>query len=440
MPPPPPPFWDSPEENEEEFADDFEGNLPPPFPFFDPRGRPPMPPPPHNFLPRFPPNPIGIPEEDFDFVEPDSDEFDNFESLDEDDFEGSEFEEEQWGVDKSYSARSRLPYQTGRSENSADSTPRKGYNSLSLIRNEQLEKLRKDGEETAERNRALEGRVKAIKKILIFSGFVFALSLTAISAFFLSIYFNSVQGDSEKNSAEPVLRDGELKKMKDLTWYLSDSKENEVLRSFYSSVGNPQRIAESAYIMQKGTIEIGSKTDSIDFIKKVDGDVFLRVGSTPSERAYLVSLFGGVAQRLFDGTLSGRRADLSTEEDYSVRALIMFDEALFVRAFSQMSRVSLSPISYVGKKEYDGVECNVLKSSDSRGNEVLHCFDAKTKLLHQTRMSNANNSAIIKYSDYSVGDEFYRFPAVREVFLNGKKYATVKIDLVVSNKWMFFPR
>lgn len=434
-------FYEDDFDEEEDYQDDFDdldSNVPPPPPpNFPPNfmgGRPPRGF--SHFPPNYPPRPFagGVPPMG-DF--PRGAAFDSrgrFINLDESadkDFSSPEnFEDEQDFIDE---------------EGLEDAEPVSSIDKrdcVALMHDAELDKLRLSGLQTARVNRNIESNKQILSAILSLVFFILAIASVVFASFLGYKYFKSEQSKAaqEKTDSAVAAEDSEMKSDDLSGWGLKDSQLNDILGAFYSSIGQIDKIAESVYILQRGYVEIGGKSEEFHCIKKPTGEAYLRLGLGKGERAYLITSFETSSQRLYNGTLSGRKADLSIEEELPVRALSAFDEVIFLRAFSRVSLAARIPLQYDGKAEINSVSCNVISVKEERGNDLLYYFNSQTKLLDRLVVNNGSSTVQIDFSDYSIGDEFYHFPRVREISVNGKPFAKVTVDFVVSNRWMFFPR
>ena len=413
------------ESHEEDMGDgEIRGVLPPPFPplsarvpFPPPPGRPfppfrggsPFPPPGAGFPP--PPGrapfPMGAP-----FPPPQMEG-----NYDEDEYVGedSNFDETPVGADDA---------------NVSGGSPRsvKG-----LVSNPRIAQMRSEGLKVASKNRRKEFAGRALLYLFCTLGALIGL-VAIVSAAIWVLYEVGVLS----NEDVPDLPSAAIEKISPIVLDRS-SKEGRILETFYSKLGDLQKIPDRGNAIYKGTVKIGSKTRSFECIKKNTGEAFLNIVGDSDSAAYLVPFFDSPPMRLLDGTVTGKSRVLGDKDRNIFTALAMYDEALFLRAFRRIESAARNPLEYAGEAEIEGRKMDVLSLEENGGNILRYYFDKADGLLARVTLKNQAGEVRIDFSNYTTGNAAYKYPKIKKIYVGGKLFAIVEADIIASNKWIFFP-
>ncbi len=406
----------------------YGGRVPPPFP-----AQPFGPPPPYGAVPIRPPFPPPfVPNGNLPPIE-DEVEYEYY-------IEDGENEEldMQYEEDSVEDEKNRVVPSFGVAE-------KKGIDALKVPEKggEELKHLQENGEERA---RELEGVEKVSSIFLRVLKYALNTVVILILLFicFVLVHFSINRTPKNENSPSAVAMGSPS--AKDLKWRLLFSRANSVAKSFYESVGTLDGFANVRNMAMRGAITFaGTKGESSSpfyCIKKRDGTAFLKIGAGGDAKCFYIDERGKV-ESLSGGGMSGERKAVSGEQGELLRSTTVFDDVLNQCAFpldGGSDSILDSSIKYEGVKNFRESMHECISVEDLSGRKTKFYVSPSTNFISGIEIGGVGPEITVMFDDYGMAEQNFKLPMKRSVFLNGKLYATVKLDTVVINREIIFPQ
>ena len=171
--------------------------------------------------------------------------------------------------------------------------------------------------------------------------------------------------------------------------------------------------------------------------------ILLKIGSGTKERTYLIGDFNEGVQQLYEGRISGSKTQLDEKAATVLRAIVYFDDVLATRAFTskfKSERNYNDSFAYEGISTANGSKCDVVGLMESGNCNMQFHFDQNTHRLSSINYKTPLVSATSSFDEYYDVDNSYKAPKIRNISVNGKHYATVRIDFIVRNRGLILPQ
>ncbi len=413
---------------------------PPPPPYFIP------PPPP--FRGGFPPPPNFEEQDIFEEIEIDKEHlaafqdagYEEVESAEKDGGEnGQPFEDvsEEYIADADYGGQ---PYINSPMEQ-GEKPEKKGKD---LVDDAELRRRQSEIQKNAEKDEALalekERKVSFIKTVLIivFSGALLSglgiLVTWVLSSTKANSYSDRIAMQDQDDNISPEEKDE--KKF----WKLPNSEANNIIKNFYKATGPFETLSRSRDELMRGTATIQGKNYSLRVIKNRNGNTYLKTTDANGvSAAYFIPEYT-LGRKLLTATVSGPSQALEFAENEALKSLFLFDEVLLAKAFpfgglsSDSRRVEIVP----GKAPADKSLCSLKITTPSRTYEYL--FDKQSGDIKSICYEAEQMSFKILFSNKKTFSDGLKFPEKREIFINGKPFATIQFSTLSRiNEMLLFP-
>ena len=326
------------------------------------------------------------------------------------------------------------------SEDAPSSSPKQSRKSIAEMRSKRADELQEIGKRKAISNK----KSNILNWTGVFVRIVFSLIFIAVlsgGCFFLIRYYYekiSERGRITEEMLQKTEEENTPSYYSQLTAPESDA--GLFLKKFYESLGDLNTISKSSDMLLKGKIESNGKEEEFYCLQK-NGRSFVKIGLGANERAYLVGLPNEGVYLLKEGRTTGDKSALDDKQSLFLRALVMFDEPLFERMFSENGAVksaSLNDVEYDPQGSLNGIPSPSIEVRE-QGLKAKYFFDAKTSLIKKCELSSAEHTISVAYDKYTHIDNV-QAPETRTVYLGGKPVASVTMDFMVRNRGLMFPR
>ncbi len=309
---------------------------------------------------------------------------------------------------------------------------------------QQLERIQTEGAEKARQIDDVEAFSNtALVIVKFFATVTILVILIGSTAFFIKYSFDKIEEEEAKAEAAASSTDSsETVRSVQFKWRLPNSKANNLVKDFYTTVGTLNSFAAIVDMMFIGVLDFQGAKISFYCIKKRDGRCFLRLGEDASMVCYFIDVRGKV-WLLKQGGMAGEREKLNPLESERIRMLVTFDEEINRRAFpseAEQELVTDSRIDYEGTVLLDKMETETISTLDSEGRRNVYYIDPATKYIVAESVIAGENKFMLKFSNYKSFETDILFPENRSIFVNNKFYAEVKLTRVQKNREMMFPQ
>lgn len=276
--------------------------------------------------------------------------------------------------------------------------------------------------------------------LLLKTIFKWLISIFIVAAFSVGCAYLAISlFDTKSSSSEGVVvREA---RVGNFEWRLKDGQARTCLESFYKSIGISKDYITAPDILMKGTIVFGKNSDSVYIVKKlVENKSFIKIGNGNMAKAYFMDGVHKNVNAMLDGGMSGRRRELSKVDSLILRAFVLFDDSIFLRAFSQdFLRRELDDISYEGETDANGKSSQVISVKERDDINVKFFFENKTSNLIKVEYTQNETKVEVLLSDYKLINNEQKRPFKRSILVNSKPYAEMSFDFIVCRDGLLFP-
>lgn len=321
-------------------------------------------------------------------------------------------------------------------EDAPSQFPPKGRKSIADMRSKRAEEMLEIGKRKAISNK----KTSFLNALGLFARIVFSVVFLGIligGCFLLIRYYYEKISERGRITEEMLEKSEEQASSGYWQWAVPDNEAGIFLKKFYESLGDINTISNLNDMLLKGEIERNGVKEEFYCLQK-NGRSFVKIGLGAKERAYLVGLPGEGVYLLNEGRTTGEKHKLEENEALLIRALVIFDEPLFMRVFSDNNETKRPLITYNGKLMFEGAESPVL-SVREQDLQTKYYLDSKTGLIRACILSSPKLEISVSYSKYTSVDNV-QTPEIRTISINGKTVASVTMDFMVRNRGMMFPR
>ncbi len=300
--------------------------------------------------------------------------------------------------------------------------------------------MREEGEKLAEKIISSDNSEHFFASVLRFSITVVILMVFLAGGFLLVKYFYDQINKTEEES-------GVVSPAKSSTegWLLSFTKADEIVRKFYSSMGDLEYVGKFRDLSVRGVINReGTGKEEFFCVKKPEA-TFIKIGVGKASECYLVDEDSGKTgvYALEDGNVAGSKKELDNSEALRIRMLVDSDDELFRKIFNvgnPSGRNVGSGIKYLGDGVFDNRNCEILQTSDSRGGVRTYYFDTETSMLAGWVASIGDNTYKCVFGNYISSGKNHKVPESKKVYVNDRLYAEINADFAARNRGVMFPQ
>ena len=306
---------------------------------------------------------------------------------------------------------------------------------ISSMKTEAAEKMLEIGQqqEVVIRSGRFFWLLKVIFKWLISIAIVGALS--AGCAYVVLSFFQT----KSTNSTGVEVRDAPVGNFE---WRLQDGQARSCLEDFYKAIGISKNYITATDVLMKGSVVFGKNSDTVYIVKKLaENKSFIKIGNGNMAKAYFIDGLYKNVNNMIDGGMSGRRKEMNKADSLILRALVLFDDSIFLRVFSRdfFSRKELEEISYEGEVTINGKDCRLIKVKERDNIDINFFFENKTSRLFKAEYVQNNQKVEVFFLDYKPIDDEQSRPFKRRILINSKPYAELNFDFIVRRDGLLFP-
>ncbi len=426
-------------------------NAPPPPMGYPPHGFPPPPPPPGRGFPPPPPHPYNMPppmyvhgdprninpylagnpaEDEYEEVEEiiyeDADENESGDEIVED---AEESEEETLEDTESEESSEEEVFEEEIPQEFMPPPPAPIFGRDLTEGDETVVNIQKEGLQKASQLAAAESRSGTIALIfkMLFGLFIFVSLVTVL----VMALFAVDRENTEASKRQSVI-------INENAWLLPEAKANDILKSFYRTIGGIEFTSKIRNKFFNGQITFDGKKQDFYCIEN-KGRIYLRTGGREVGDVYLLSSVGK-SKLLKTPSSVGPYLDLNNVDAETLSCALFFDELILAAAYSPV-QASLAPFKYAGNKRVDGIIYEAVELKSAEDISVIYCFDLVTNRLVYRFIERGGLKIRVEFSDYQQQiNTPYIYPMKRKVFIDDKPVSTCTVERLVLNKDAIFPR